>query len=357
LPGRPGISDRPTTGDLGNFLGIPGGIRPETLPGRIPNRPGNAANDWLSGQGVRPGRNPRPIDIGNIAIGNTVINNQPSWTNIDRNQFNQINNRWQNQIGSLHGWGTMHPNRGVYWNSWGNNVRTRWSGYHHHGNWFTGNWWYGHNSGICHWHYFHRFNSYPWVYWWQQPTWPVATSWFTWQAPSTVWAQPVYYDYGTGGNVTYQDNSVYINGQQVASAREFAESAAILATVTPPASQEQASAAEWLPLGTFALSTSQADVEPTRVVQLAVDKSGIIAGTMYNTQTDQAAAIQGQVDKDTQRVAFRIGEGDQVVAETGLANLTQDQAPLLVHFGPDRRENYLLIRLEESSDELLGGVR
>ena len=46
--------------------------------------------------------------------------------------------------------------------------------------------------------------------------------------PSTVWSQPVYYDYGQGGNVVYENNSVYIDGQQVASAEEFAESAAVL---------------------------------------------------------------------------------------------------------------------------------
>ncbi len=152
--------------------------------------------------------------------------------------------------------------------------------------------------------------------------------------------------------MTYQDNSVYVSGQPVATADEFAESAAALATVEPPASDTQAEAAEWLPLGTFALSTSEADIEPTRLVQLAVDKSGILSGTMYNRETDQADAIQGQVDKETQRAAFRIGESDSIVAETGIFNLTQEVAPLLVHFGADRVENYVLVRLDlpEASD-------
>jgi hypothetical protein len=298
----------------------------------------------------RPGSNNRPINIGNINVGNSVINNRPTWVNIDNNRINSINNRWQTQMGGLHGWAATNPARIGFWNSWGNNVRGRWPGHANHNRWFAGNWWYAHPSGVCRWHYYHRFNNYPWNYWWRRPTWLVASRWFTWSAPPAVWSQPIYYDYGTGGNVTYQNNNVYVSGEQVASAGEFAESAAALATVEPPASEEQAQAAEWLPLGTFALSTHESDVEPTRIVQLAVDQTGIVSGTFYNLETDQADAIQGRVDKDTQRVAFRMGESDTVVAETGIYNLTQDEAPLLVHFGSERVENYVLVRLE-STDE------
>jgi len=67
--------------------------------------------------------------------------------------------------------------------------------------------------------------------------------------------------------------------------------------------------------------------------------------------TDQCQTVQGQVDQDTQRVAFRIGESDNIVAETGLYNLTQEEAPVLIHFGTERTENYLLVRLEYAEDE------
>ncbi len=254
-------------------------------------------------------------------------------------------------MGGLHGWAGHRPGRVNYWRGWGDGVRTRWTGYHHHHNWFHGDWWYRHPGGVCRWHYYHRFNDYPWGYWWQRPTWTVASSWFNWTAPTTVWSEPIYYDYGSGGNVTYEDNRVYIDGEDVASADEFAQSAAVLATVQPPESEEAADEAEWLPLGTFALSTSESDVEPTRIIQLAVDKSGVISGTLYNTKTDESAAVQGRVDKNTQRVAMRIGESDKVVAETGLYNLTQDEVPLLVHFGPDRVENYILVRLDEPEED------
>jgi hypothetical protein len=161
----------------------------------------------------------------------------------------------------------------------------------------------------------------------------------------------VFYDYSSGGNVVYQDDNVYIGGQQVATADEFAQSAAALATVEPPATEEDAQAAEWMPLGTFAVSTSEKETDPTRVMQLAVDRQGIISGTMLNTITNESQPIQGAVDKDTQRVAFRIGDNQDVVAETGLYNLTQSDVPLLVHYGTDRTENYLLVRLDAPPED------
>src|SRR6056297_1832364 len=377
LPGNklPGGVNRPSVTDVGDFLGIQGGVRPTTLPGKLPD--GNRRPDWANrpefnrpeprpvigrpgglelgnlrpGMQGRPGLNPRPIEIGNIQIGNNTINNRPAWVNIDRNTVGAINNRWQTQIGGLHGWAGQNLGRIGYWRGWGDSVRFRWNGYHHHNHWFAGDWCYRQPRGVCRWHYYHRFNDYPWAYWWQRPQWTTTVNWFVWTAPPAVWSEPIYYDYGKSGNVTYQDNRVYINETPVATASQFAESAAALATVDPPASQEQAEKAEWLPLGTFALSTDEADVEPSRVVQLAVDQSGIIAGTLYNRQTDVSEAIQGRVDKDTQRAAMRLGESDEIIAEAGLYNLTQDEVPLLVHFGSDRVETYVLVRLKQSGDE------
>lgn len=177
------------------------------------------------------------------------------------------------------------------------------------------------------------------------------SNWFSWGAAPASWSEPIYYDYGTGGNVTYEDNSVYINGQQVATADDFAASAAALATVPPPATAEVAAKAEWMPLGTFAISTDEKDLKPSRVIQMAVSKEGIVGGTIYNYDTDKAQTVQGKVDKVTQRVAIRFGDSEDVVAETGLYNLTQEQAPLLVHFGTQKVENYLLVRLKQSEGD------
>ena len=46
--------------------------------------------------------------------------------------------------------------------------------------------------------------------------------------------------------------------------------------------------------------------------------------------SDQTQQVQGSVDKTTQRVAFTIGSNKDMVIETGLYNLTKDQATALV---------------------------
>ncbi|MCA9009328.1 MAG: hypothetical protein KDB01_06260 [Planctomycetaceae bacterium] len=367
-PNLPNVGGgRPSAGDLGDFLGMD---RPTTLPGT--NRP-NIGNGIANGNrpnigngignniGNRPNIgngsgnnliNNRPINIGQINVGrNNIINNRPSWANIDRGRVTNINNRWQNQIGGLHNWNSIHPNRAAYWAGWGAGVHSSYRWHYHHPGCFRGDWWYNHPYRWGGWHYGYGFSRYPWRYWWTVPTYRACVSWFTWTAPQTVWAQPVYYDYGQGGNVVYNDNSVYINGDQVATTTEFAQSAAELATVAPPASEEEASKVEWLSLGTFTVSAGEKDVDPNRIVQLAVSKEGIISGTLYNTQTDKTQSIQGQVDKETQRVAFRVGESEDIVIESGLYNLTQDEAPLLVHFGPDKVENWLLVRLDDPAPD------
>lgn len=399
--GRPGSgmpSTRPAPGDLGDFLGMGKPLRPTTLPGDlgnvgigqqptrpnlppgigegglgsrplnpnnklppgidIANRPGNNRPgdnrpgndrpiDWGNN---RPG-NDRPIDWGNVNIGNTVINQRPSWVSIDRNQYVNINNRWQNQLGGMHNWATTNPGRLDYWNRWGNDVRHHW---HHHGDcqgWFRPSWWNNHPHGWGAWHYGYWYHNRPWNYWWTVPAFSAVSSWFTWTAPATVWAQPVYYDYGQGGNVVYNNDVVYINEQPVAKADEFAQTAAVLASVPPPKDESVLETMEWMALGTFTITTDEKDLAPSRVLQLAVNKQGIISGTMFNSTTDKAHAVQGRVDKETQRVAFRIGDAEDVVCETGLYNLTQSEAPMLVHFGTDKVENYLLVRLDQPEDE------
>ena len=67
--------------------------------------------------------------------------------------------------------------------------------------------------------------------------------------------------------------------------------------------------------------------------QLAVNKQGAIRGNCYNTVTQTTLPVQGAVDKSTQRVAWTVGDNTTTVFDTGLDNLTKDQAPTLVHVG------------------------
>ena len=178
------------------------------------------------------------------------------------------------------------------------------------------------------------------------------TSWFVWTGPAVVWTQPIFYDFGTGGNVVISDDRVFVNEVDVASVDEFAQTAAELATVPPPADDAELDATEWLPLGTFAVSTSEVEGEPTRFVQLAVSQEGIISGTYFNSQTEVAQTVLGQVDRETQRAAMRLGEDDDLVIETGIYNLTLDEVPVLVHFGSQASEFYLLIRMDIPDEDL-----
>jgi len=83
-------------------------------------------------------------------------------------------------------------------------------------------------------------------------------------------------------------------------------------------------------------------------IQIAVNKQGIIRGNYTDNVTNKNQVVQGSVDKQTQRVAFTVGENATNIVETGLYNLTKDEAPCLIHFGKDRTEQWLLVRLQKS---------
>src|SRR5262249_11417072 len=81
--------------------------------------------------------------------------------------------------------------------------------------------------------------------------------------------------------------------------------------------------------------------------QLAVNQQGLIRGNYYDALMDSTQPVSGSVDKKTQRAAWAIGDKKSTVFETGFYNLTQDQTPVLVHFGKDRTQQWLLVRLKK----------
>ena len=103
---------------------------------------------------------------------------------------------------------------------------------------------------------------------------------------------------------------------------------------------------EWLPLGVFAI-TEENGKDSGMLMQLAVSKEGIIAGTYYNDTSSNSRPVEGMVDKETQRAAWKFSDDKQqnVVFETGINNLTQDESTCLVHFGPDKTQTWTMIRL------------
>jgi hypothetical protein len=160
-------------------------------------------------------------------------------------------------------------------------------------------------------------------------------------------AEPVYYDYGT--TIVYQDDSVYYNGDPVATAAEYATQAAELAAAgqaAKPAENE-----EWKALGVFAAVQGEEQQDASNIFQLAIDKDGVIRGNYYNALTDTTVTVYGSVDKKTQRAAWTVGENKETVYETGFANLSQPETQILVHFGKDRTQQWTLVRLEKPKEE------
>jgi hypothetical protein len=192
--------------------------------------------------------------------------------------------------------------------------------------------------------YWQNFGKYQYArnHWWRPAAWAALGSWVA----GGYWESPAYYDYGEG--IYYEDEQVYAGGKPVASAEEYYQQASDLATSAPPA---QASETEWLPLGVFAISRVQA-TDSNALLQLAVDKDGVIAGTYYNTSTDIGRPVRGRVDKKTQRAAwtFSDGKNTDIIMETGISNLTQDQTEALVHFGKEKSQQWLMVRLEQPKD-------
>jgi hypothetical protein len=167
----------------------------------------------------------------------------------------------------------------------------------------------------------------------------------TFLGASAVAAQPNYLAYGNGGNVYYEGDNVVVNGTPDGTAEQYAQQA--LGFVAAAPAPEKTADAEWLPLGTFAVTRE--DVEDSQgMVELAIDKQGVIAGTYYNEASGASRPLKGTFDQKSQRVGigFADGEKEDAALETGIYNLTQDEAPALLHFGTTQTTPVLLVRLK-----------
>jgi hypothetical protein len=198
--------------------------------------------------------------------------------------------------------------------------------------WFDGNWW---NNGLIDSPYVPNFAF------WTAAAWGGLSNWVEYG-----WSEPVYYNYGE--NVYYEDGSVYYGDQPIATEEEYAQQAEAIAASAP---ESPAAAEDWMPLGVFAVTSDgqPSGVEPTMFLQLAVSKQGVISGTFQNTATKGVHAIEGMVDKQTQRAAWTTVGKSRPLMETGIGNLTKDTTPTLVHFADGTTQQWLLVHLEEPS--------
>ena len=268
---------------------------------------------------------------------NFLSNRSQEWGNINNFRKNQ------NVAGSFNN---------AQWNDYKNNVdnfrnnrstEINNSIQNHFDNNFNGNWWRG-----CGWYDGSAYwgdNAY---WWWGAATLATADTFLAIDASEEATYQTPLYDYGV--NVVYQGDDVYVDGKKTATAEECSQQAIALANEpaaqppapTPPESGQQP---EWLPLGVWAL-TQEEKGDAYMFFQLSIDKNGVVSGAYQNVLSGEKSPISGQVDKKTQRVAWKMGTNNTVI-ETGLPNLTQDVASCLVHFGPDTTQTWLLVRLKQ----------
>ena len=159
-------------------------------------------------------------------------------------------------------------------------------------------------------------------------------------------AEPVYYDYGS--NVVYEGDSVYVNGDSVATQEQYTQQAI---TIADTGKQAQATKEEdWLSLGVFAMVQGE-QVNGNDLFQLAVNKAGVIRGNYYNALSDTTLPVYGSVDKKTQRAAWTVGDRKDTIYEAGFANLTKPETTMLVHFGKDHTQQWTLVRVEQPADQ------
>jgi hypothetical protein len=180
---------------------------------------------------------------------------------------------------------------------------------------------------------------------WKWAEWSALQRWV-----NSGWREPVYYNYGS--NVYYQDGSVYYGDKPIATEEDYAAQAEAIATSAPAT---KPAAADWMPLGVFAVTTDgqPTGADPTMFLQLAVSKQGVISGTFQNTATDTVQPIAGMTDEQTQRAAWTAAGKSRPLMETGIVNLTRDTAPVLIHFPDDTTQQWLLVRVNkpEATDE------
>lgn len=188
------------------------------------------------------------------------------------------------------------------------------------------------------------------------------------------------YPYYYGNNIVYRGDMVYVNGVPYVSASEYYRQAAELAASArdvivveaPPqvvvadgGAVEQAvnhqvskPAEDWMPMGTYAIASTDANgeqVETGYVMQLAVNKEGRLRGNYYSEDAQDVRQIIGSVDSKSQRVAMQFVDDKQTVLEVGLWNLTQETAPMLIHYDENDTAQLTLIRLADPEGETSSG--
>jgi len=403
LPSVPAPAQHPSKSDVGNFLRIAGGAaaggaigaaiasRPSQLPAERPGigeRPGAGERpmrpeqrpDWSERSQNRNDQWQQRVDSRHEAWNERSDQRQQARSDFQQNRDQRWNNlesaredrqAWRDQ--NREDW---QQHREDLWEYRGDRAEEIWDNARDfHDDVFDDRWWGTWGWGVG---WVGNYPANPW-WWWTSAALTAAAAFVDLVTP-----EPVYVDYGM--NVVYEDDTVYVDNQPIPT-EQYSEPVIDLALnveqpppplppaaspaqvpaateqpppVSPTASPVQAptatqqpevrsvakSAEEWLPLGVFALAQEEKG-DATMFFQISVNREGVISGAYQSVLTDDALPIAGRVDKASQRVAWRIGDKTETIFESSLANLTQDVSPVLIHFGKERIQTWLLVRMPE----------
>jgi hypothetical protein len=373
---------------LGNFLGVAGGAGAGAIAGGgLANRPSTPPADRL-GAGLANRPSTLPAERPGAGIGNrpgTGVDRpsqrpseRPNWGDWSEGRDDRWNDRVNDRHDAWNDWqdnsqqrrDDFQQNRDNRWNDienarndrqdWRSDNREDWQN-HREDMWeyrgdrceeiwdnardfyddvFDDRWW-----GACGWYRPYGigwggvYARNPW--WWWAPVTIGAVAGFV----DAIIPDPVYIDYGT--TVVYQGDTVYVN-QQPMPVKEYTEPIINLAVTVeqppPPLPPEEGEPVEWMPLGVFALAQEEKG-DPVMLFQLSINKEGVISGGSESTLTGDQKTVAGSVNKQTQDVAWRLGENKETVYATSLGNLTRDVSPITIHFGDGQIQTWLLVRL------------
>jgi hypothetical protein len=281
-------------GDAGRFGGNVNRSQLNNFLGLPTDGGMGAAGGSLASHGVGSGQ----------ALANHGFGNGQAASAYGTHPFSQT---WAHSQGNnVHNWAQNHPN----WSSWADNHSWAWSPT----GWDAAAW----GAGL-----------------WGAATWPGLYNWFGWGDTEA-------YPYDYGNYITYNGDNVYYGSQPAGTAQQYYQEASDLASSAPAVSND----AQWLPLGVFGLVSGSSE-QPTMTFQIAVDKQGVVRGNAFPAGSTTAQPIQGSVQKKTQRICWTVGTNTTTVYDTGLDNLTKDEASILIHTGPKFTQQELLVRMNK----------
>ena len=105
---------------------------------------------------------------------------------------------------------------------------------------------------------------------------------------------------------------------------------------------------DWLPLGVYSIVTAP-DQPSMQLVQLAVDRNGVVRGVYYDAMTNSTHSVVGSIDRATQRARWTLESNPNLSFTTGVEQLTQPDGMVEVML-PSGTRQWQLVRLADSND-------